>query len=157
MSTCRQYHAPLLCGDVDNCCSYKVSCPVCWSSWWLGTVRVLLSFGTLLVPFQRAKVSNCLLKDEAVQRYCCRHYVNGCAAHVRGCVDCPSKRSTVQRIQLCHAATPACIAQLQCRAKAMSPSNASKKHMSCCICHCKLYFCAGVPYACLPAVMFNAP
>ena len=92
-----------------------------------------------------------------MQRYRCQHYVNVCAARVRGCVDCPSKRSTVQRIQLRHAATPACIAQLQCRAKAMSPSNTSKKHMSRRIRHCKLYFCAGVPYACLPAVMFNAP
>ena len=118
---------------------------------------MLLSFRLLLVPFQRAKVSNCLLKDEAVQRYHCQHYVNGCAARFGGCIDCPSKRSTVQCIQLCHAATPACIAQLQCHAKAVTPSNASKKHMSCCIHHCKLYFCAGMPYACLPAVMFYAP
>ena len=117
---------------------------------------MLLSFGLLLVPFQRAKVPNCLLKDEAVQRYCCGHYVNGCAARGRGCVDCPSKRSTMQRIQLCHAAAPACIAQLQCYAKAVAPSNTSKEYMCCCIHHCKLCLCASVPYTCLPAVMFYA-
>ena len=118
--------------------------------------RVLLSFGPLLVPFQRAKVSNCLLKDEAVQRYCCRHEVNGCAAPVGGFGDCPSARRTVHCIQLHHTATLTCIAQLQCRAKAVNPSNASKKHMSCGVRHCQLFFCACLPYAYLPAVMFYA-
>ena len=57
---------------------------------WYLMVGVLLSFGPLLVPFQQAKVSNCLLKDETMQWYHCRHYVNGCAAHVGRCSNCPS-------------------------------------------------------------------
>ena len=62
----------------------------------------------------------------------------------------------VQCIQLHNAATPACIVQLQRRAKAVTPSNTSEKHTSRRIRYCKLYLCACVPYACLPAVMFYA-
>ena len=62
----------------------------------------------------------------------------------------------VQCIQLRNAATPARIVQLQRRAKAVIPSNTSEKHMSRHVCHCKLYLCACMPYACLPAVMFYA-
>ena len=62
----------------------------------------------------------------------------------------------VQCIQLCNAATPACIVQLQHRTKAVTQSNTSEKHMSHRVRYCKLYLCACVPYACLPAVMFYA-
>ena len=62
----------------------------------------------------------------------------------------------VQCIQLHYAATPTCIVQLQCRAKAVTPSNTSEKHMSRHIRYFKLYLCVCVPYACLPAVMFYA-